>query len=616
MLAIFALSIFGHAQRWSGILDPTRAINWDNAGVGGIPPRITNCATVSPSGINDMTLAINSALSSCPAGQTVALASGTFRINGQINIPSNVTLRGAGANLTILDVHGTGNGAVNLGSAHPNFPGVAVTSGATSGSTSIVLSSASGVTVGSYLMITELNDPSYVSIQGGEGDCTWCDGGAYGGTRVRGQLVEVTSVSGNTIGFNPPLYSAYSLTPLAAVMTATKFAGVENLQVFANNTGYTASFQLNGCAYCWVKGVEANYTDGDFVQVHFGFRNEIRDSYFSNAYTHSPGATDSDVFIVDKTTASLVENNIIERAHGSIIINWGAAGNVIAYNYTEGEFDAGSTNWVAGGIGVHGAHPQFNLIEGNVTARFEPDQIWGSSSHGTLFRNWFTGSIKACIPTTGRGTVDCTGTNSWLPFQASRAISVDHLSFFYNVVGNVAGSAAQSSLLSFGNPTTHVALLQFPAIRSYDSVNYNMTFGYGETADDGSGTGCSGSTNPPCHSTNAFATAFLHGTYTFADSAINWATGVTHVLPASFYLAGRPGWWASSLPFPAIGPDVSGQAGAGGHAGFIPAQNCYLSTMGGTDGGAGSPLTFNASKCYDNLLPPPSAPTALTAIVQ
>jgi hypothetical protein len=611
VVIMVGLTLDAHAQLWSGLIDPTRAIDWSAVGVGGIPPRATACSTLSPNGTNDMTATINSALNSCPAGQAVVLVAGTFRVNGNINVPANVTLRGAGANKTILDAHGSGPGTINLGSGSPNYPGVSVSSGATAGSTSITVSNANGMSVGTYLMISELNDASYVTMQGGEGNCTWCDD--YNGTRLRGQIVEVTSVSGNSIGFTPALYSAYSLTPLVAPMTATKYAGVEDLQVYANNTGYVASFKMSGCAYCWVKGVESNYTDGDFVQVRYGYRDEIRDSYFSNAYAHSPGQTDSDVFIVSKTSATLVENNIVERGHLAIMLNWGAAGNVVAYNYTEGEFDSGSPNFVTGGISFHGAHPQFNLLESNVINRLEPDEIWGSSSTGTVFRNWARGTTKACNPMTGRGTVNCSGSSGWWTFQGSRALSVDHLSTSYNFVGNVAGSEAQNSLLAYGGTTTHVGNLGFSSSRSYDSVNYNFTFGYGEASDSGSGSGCGGSANPPCHSTNAYATAFMHGNYTHADGNINWASGVTHALPPSFYLSSTPVWWPSSLPFPAIGPDVTGGAGGGGHAGLIPAENCYQNIMGGSEGGAGSPLTFNASGCYSSSQL--QAPTQLKAVV-
>jgi len=43
---------------------------------------------------------------------------------------------------------------------------------------------------------------------------------------------------------------------------------------------------------------------------------------------------------------------------------------------------------------------------------------------------------------------------------------------------------------------------------------------------------------------------------------------------------------------------TGGSAGSGGHAKPIPAQNCYISVMGGSEGGPGSPLTFNPDTCY------------------
>lgn len=629
VLAAFvaALNPAAHSQAWSGILSPTRAIDWTIAGVGGIPARATNCTTIAASacsnGTADCTTTIQNALNACASGQTVSLGSGTFLINSSIKVPANVTLRGAGANQTILNVKGTSGAPVNLGTGGVTSSNVSqsvsITGGNTQGSTSITVSSATNIAVGKYLLITELNDSTYVTIAGGEGNCTWCDAW-WSGTRSRGQIVEVTSVSGTTIGIAPALYSAYPNTPLATPFAASaKYAGVENLQVYANNTGYAADFILNGCMYCWLKGVEANYSDGDFVQVHWGYRDEIRDSYFSNAYVHSPGATDSDVFIVDKTSATLVENNIVERSHVSIMFDWGSAGNVVSYNYTHGEFDAGSTNFVIGGISMHGAHPQFNLMEGNVSDQYYPDQVWGSSSHNTSFRNWWEGTTRACNPLSGRGTVSCSGTSGWWPFQASRAVQVGHLSTSFNFVGDVAGGANQNALTSFGNATTHVGILQYPSNRSYDSTNYNMTFGYGESGDDGvSGDGCSGSTVSPCHGTAPYTTALIYKVFTFANSATNcFSNGASSTcsatLPASFYLSAKPAWWGTG-PFPAIGPDVTGGPNAGGHVYNIPAQTCYLTTMGGSEGGTNSPLSFNANTCYGST-PGPSAPSSLNSVV-
>jgi hypothetical protein len=593
---LFVFSLYAQAQLWSPVLKGSQAVDWSTSGVGGIPARATNCANLTSSA----TLAqINSALASCPSGQTVSLGAGTYSITGTINIPSNVTLRGAGANLTILNATGGGGGnVVTLGSGSVPYNPVSITSGASSGSTSLTVGNTSGIKAGMYLAIAETNDPSYVSSSGSEGICSWCDGGwTSTASLARGQIVAVTAVSGTTVTISPGLYSAYANAPVAVPFNmSASYAGVENLQVYANNTGYGSNFGMSACAYCWVKGVESNYTDGDHVEVYWGYHDEIRDSYFSNAFLHTPGTHDSCIQVALKTSGTLVENNIIERTHQSVILEWGAAGNVVSYNYTMGEFDSGSTNVVIGGIDFHGAHPQFNLLEGNVLTSIYEDSVWGTSSQTTAYRNWVIGTNRICTPASGRGTVSCSGTNGHYGFQAARAMQMSYLGTKNNFVGNLVGSLQMQSLIGYSSPMSQTTSVEFPAVRSYDAVAYGWTFGYGEASDDSTGTGCAGGT-APCHLAGTSLTDLLHGNYNNIGSSIAWASGITQSLPPSFYLGSKPAWWGS-MQFPATGPDVTGGSGPGGHSYGNPAQACYFNVMQGSDGGAGGPLTFNASTCY------------------
>lgn len=613
LLTFFVFTIYSQAQLWSPILSSSQAINWSNSGVGGIPARTTNCASLTSAA----TLAqINSALASCPSGQTVYLAPGTYSISGTINVPSNVTLRGAGADQTILNATGGGGDVVSLGSGDPSYKPINITGGSTAGSTSITVSNPSGITLGNYLVITETNNPSYVSISGDSGNCNWCDGWTSTGSLARGQIVAVTGVSGNTVAISPGLYGAYTNTPIAVPFSmSASYAGVEDLQVYANNTGYAANFGMSACAYCWVKGVESNYTDGDHVEVYWGYHDEVRDSYFSNAFLHTPGAHDSDVQLAYKTSASLVENNIVERTHVSIMMEWGAAGNVVSYNYTMGEFDSGSTNFLIGGISFHGAHPQFNLLEGNVVSQIYADSVWGTSSQTTAFRNWVVGTARICMPTSGRGTVNCSGVDGHYAFQAARAMQMSYTATLNNFVGNVVGSALMQSLNNdSGQAEVQTPSVEYPAVRPYENA-YGWSFGYGDSSDDGTGTGCDGGA-APCHRASTSATDLFHGNFNNVDSSTAWATGISQSLPPSFYLSGQPSWWGS-LPFPATGPDVSGGSGPGGHSYGNPARACYINTMGGSDGGAGGPLPFNAEKCYGggtaSQAPQPAAGLTATA---
>lgn len=599
-LALLVLPQAVRAQAWKSILAPGRAIDWSGAGVGAIPARATVCARLTPSATLDQ---INAALASCPAEQTVLLGPGRYSIPGSIRVPSHVTLRGAGANKTILNATGTlGGWVVSMGFGNVPYHPVPIASGATAGSTSLMLRHAGRITPGMYLAIAERNDPSYVTTEGAQANCDWCDGWTHTGTYSRGQIVRVTQVRGDRVAISPALYSAYNYDPIAVPFNmADSYAGVEDLQVFANQTGYAADFGMAQCAFCWIKGVEANYTDNDFVEVLWGYHDEVRDSYFSNAFRHAPGEHDSGIHVGYKTSASLFENNIVIRGRVSFNLGWGAAGNVFAYNYTSGEFIADAPNAVIGGFRFHGAHPQFNLFEGNVVSEFDEDAVWGSSSHSTVFRNWFMGTNRVCMPHAGRASVSCSGANGHYGFQAARAVQISYLGSRNNFVGNLLGSAQMQSLTGYGRRLAQVPFVAYPMPRSYDHSAYGWSFGYGSFDDDGSGSGCGGG-QPPCHLRDAAASNFFHGNYNNIDQSIRWATGVIHTLPPSFYLAGRPLWWGG-LPFPSIGPDISGGSDPDGHSFGNPAQRCYLQAMGGSDGGAGGPLTFDPALCYGGKQP-------------
>lgn len=594
--------VSGTTQQWKDILPANRAIDWSKAGVGPIPERPKICASLTASATLEQ---INHALASCPEGETVYLAAGTYQIPGTIQIPSKVTLRGAGAEKTILNATGKGGAVVQMGFGGPQSRPelIPITAGAEAGSTTIELKSTAWVEKGELLAIGEKNNPDFVTSDGSSGRCGWCDWGwSPTGDYARGQVVAVTAVNEHSVTIIPGLYGAYTNAPVVVPFRASVIAaGVEDLQVYANNTGYGTSFGMNACAYCWIRGVEANYTDGDYVEVYWGFHDEVRDSYFSNAFLHTPGHHDSDIVLAKKTSASLVENNIVERAHVSIMLEWGAAGNVIAYNYTMGEFHY-APNFMIGGIDYHGAHPQFNLLEGNVVTALIFDSTWGSSSHSTVFRNWVVGTNRICNPASGRGPVICSGTNGHYGFQAVRAIQVNYLTSWNNFLGNVVGSEQMQSLrMSYspdhpGAPLKQIPEITYPAGRSYDAAAYGWNFGYGNAGEGGAPASCS-ATDHSCHAPGKNRTNLLTGNYNNIDQSIQWADGHAESFPPSLYLPDKPKWWGA-MPFPATGPDVMGGSGPGGHTYGNPARNCYLTIMHGTDGGEGSPLQFNRQKCY------------------
>src|ERR1700761_2514776 len=88
-----------HAQAWTGVLDPSRAVNWSNAGAT-IPTGRTQCGSTVSAGTSAST--IQSLLNACSSGTYLLLGAGTFNLSNGLSVPSNVTLRGSGANSTFL----------------------------------------------------------------------------------------------------------------------------------------------------------------------------------------------------------------------------------------------------------------------------------------------------------------------------------------------------------------------------------------------------------------------------------------------------------------------------------------------------------------------------------
>ncbi len=211
-LILLCLPTYSQAQTqpWSGIIDPSRAIDWTNVGTpGGIPNRTITCATLDPGAT---AAEINDAIASCPSGQVVKLNAGTYNLSSGIvfNNKSDVTLRGAGPDQTFLIFTG-GNACGGLGgdlcfiNGDANWSGdprnvANWTAGYAVGATSITLDDTTNLQVGSLLILDQLDDST---TDTGEiwvcqtiNVCSQQGGSSNGRTnRAQNQVVKVTSIS-------------------------------------------------------------------------------------------------------------------------------------------------------------------------------------------------------------------------------------------------------------------------------------------------------------------------------------------------------------------------------------------------------------------------------------
>ncbi|HVE39815.1 MAG TPA: glycosyl hydrolase family 28-related protein [Planctomycetota bacterium] len=526
------------------ILPADRSTDWDLAGIpGGIVARSGIGATVNAAtygnGTTDATSAIQNAINACPSGQVVYLPAGTYVTTQPINLKSNITLRGAGPGQTILRYQGTGARAVlemygyvwsEIDSVRWIVP---VTGGMAKDSRQITVSSASGFSVGDVLLIDQLNDGVLVDINGFEGACTYCS--RENGARARGMFAQITSISGNTLVLNLPLYWSLNpaLSPVAVRVRSNswlRWCGVEELSVSEAQANVEYLIEVQGAQYCWLKRVDISRMNRRGVWSVLSLQNEVRECTIRDSiggYGHDHGYG---VQLDGQTTATLVENNIFRTiGSGGAMTSGGAVGNVVAYNYLfDMRYD--DPTWNAMGPYInHAPHPSMNLFEGNIGPGLAADFIHGSSSHNTVFRSRSTGWINSTM------------------VYGNSAITLNYKNTSFSVIGCVLGTASKTTVYELAPPGSD---------NSAASVVWRLGFA-----------GPNWATDP-----NVKATLLRHGNWDSVTNGVVWDPGIsTHTLPASLYLSGKPSWWGSSLPWPPIGPDVSPVSNK------IPAQVRYES---------------------------------------
>jgi hypothetical protein len=583
VMTVAAMLMSGLASPSALAADPipaARRIDWSYTGVpGGIPNRSNICATLNP-GASAST--INSALASCSNG-VVKLDAGTYSVTGVQIHNSNVTLRGSGADQTIL----RGCNIVRLGNGGNVASGVAITGGASKDSRSFTVSGTSGLSVGQMIELDRDNDPAFVVS-------------TVGGSRHIKQVNVITGISGSTVTVrNPLIWDFTAGNPrIKFTFVNTRNSGVEDLKLDHSNTSGCVNFAVEYCDSCWIKGVESYMPSGYHFTILGTVNGELRDSFVREAQTfgaNNAGAAFYGSPQYGSNSSWKVENNIFNKNFPAIEMQNSSSGFYLGYNYSHGSASTASNAPVSWTFADnHGPHDMMNLWEGNVGEMFGSDGYFGGSSHATVFRNHLSGYNR------NSGTSD-------------EPVRLNRLTYYYNIIGNVLGSSAWAAAKYSQNTDgctggSGIYRLGYPNIG-----NCGLT--------DVTGNSVPGGMAYP--DAKVTSTLLRWGNYDYANKSARWVTGELPAgvavpgdqsLPASYHYTSRPSWFPAGVAWPPIGPEVTGGTSFGdssGHVHKIPALVCWESrNLAG--GGA-----FNAAACYASSQPistPLAAPTNLRVV--
>jgi hypothetical protein len=596
-LILLCSSTYAYAQ--TGIIDPGRRVDWTTVGIpGGIPNRTTICATLNPGA---SAAQINGAIAACNNG-VVFLNAGTFTLSTGIDFAgkSNVTLRGAGPDQTLLVFTGSvgcwgPNADICVRNGDMNWTAGAThtttwTAGYAKGATQITLGSTASISVGTVLILDQDNDVAdtggvYVCDTNNTCATDTSSASSSPGRNLNGvdrnqqQFVRVTAISGNTVTISPGLYMPNwraSQNPGAWWANAqASLNGIENLAMDHTSGGQVAGIMFFNAYQCWAKNVKSIRANRDHIWLYQTARTVIQDSYFYGTQNAASQSYGIETFM---TSDNLVQNNIFQHVT-SPILEGNASGSVFAYNYAIDMYYSLNPTWMVPTVFAHDAGTGMNLYESNQFTGYIQDNIHGTHNFGTVFRNQFTGFEPGKV-------------------NQTNPLILDNHSRYANLVGNVLGTSGVHSVYEDSQIAGTTSLPD----KSIYLLGWSGALG----------TVVSGMPYDPL----VASTLLRWGNYDYATRQTKWnaseipsgnAVPASQTLPASFFLSGKPGWWGS-MPWPAIGPDVTGGQDPSGHVHAIPAQVCYNTTA---KDGSGI-LIFNADRCY--LTARPASPTNLRIV--
>lgn len=695
----FPLRFSGQSQSqlWSSVIAPNRAIDWSQAGANpGSPDTLPSanwkqCGTTLSAGTYSGSQ-IASTLASCPANTYYLLGPGTFTLTGSITMPRNghVALRGSGANSTKIISQGSisgcnGASAVICMSGDGTYPGGPTTAynwtgNYAQGTTQIILSSVSGIVLNQTLLVLNQCDTGFSgsscstgsSVDNGNyfvcsnlynsGNNTGCgangpDTGAWRSNAFEQEIVTVTAINAGGCGSTcvtishpifHPNWSAQQ-SPQAVLIQPIVQAGVENLLIDGSpSTSNQTGVGLQDALQCWVSGVTITNMYEFAVYGLDLSHTTVKDSYVY----HSNGHPDAYAIRTTVADSDLIQNNIIQQWKNSYACDGPCVGEVVAYNYSIDQIVPSPSDQMWGSFWTHSAGDDFMLREGNAANQAQDDNVHGTHLNQTSLRNFFWG-FESCI--NGKtGSNNCGGYA--VKDQASTAFVESSGVRYSNNFGNVLGTPGFTTIyestqpfsgfaawnLGGGNGT--VGLPTDPLVASTMVRWGNWDAVTGPLAGLLTGNGamyCTAALVPSlsCTGDGRAVNAPLYPGLSSPSTTI----------PPSFYMGGKPSWWPSAVPFPAIGPDISngniGQCGGlinaqaqaglpatsssqcpngplntaawGGHVNANPAMSCYLN-LGGLPDGTGPQLPFDSATCYGgggstNSGPPqaPGTPTNL-----
>ncbi len=273
-----------------------------------------------------------------------------------------------------------------------------------------------------------------------------------------GQICQIKEIQGNNIIIKENIRKNILLleSPLIEKINPIKFTGIECLHIERMDAtdSQTSNIYFSYAANCWVKGVSSHNGNFAHVDIENGSHIWVTGCHLKDAHAYGDGGQGYGVVLEYNTSDCLVDNNIFDHLRHSILLQAGANGNVLSYNYSINPFwtEVGLPEDSAGDLLLHGNYPYLNLFEGNIGQNIVIDDSHGINGPGNLFlRNraeHYGIFMNSSMPSDGQVFIgnEVTSTSLFLGFYDLAGIG--HFEYGNNVKGNIIPAGTTSVSLN------------------------------------------------------------------------------------------------------------------------------------------------------------------------
>jgi len=382
----FLLILTGVVQ--SQVIPTERLTNWSNAGMPNLDT--ANYQEISAfdlgivgDGVTDNSGLLNSFLSNMNAKKKIIFfPTGSYLFGSTLYPNDSIIFRGENADSTLFQFNLSGMGnAIHV-------------SGTKDNQAHLLLEDATAFQ--NYIRIENAFDFQPNSwIELAQDDAQWITSSWALGSIC--QYAQISHIAGDTLFLLSELRNTYSLSNNAKVFKIQpkthigfECIGMERLDNTAPQQ--TSTLFFNYANTCWMNGIALNKCTFSHIELSHSSQISVTNSYVHHAHEYGDGGRGYGVALHFGTGECLIENNVFEHLRHSILLQAGANGNVITYNYSHDPFWSSTSPFIpsnsAGELVLHGNYVYRNLFEMNSVQNIVIDNSHGPNGpYNTFLRN-------------------------------------------------------------------------------------------------------------------------------------------------------------------------------------------------------------------------------------